>query len=478
MKNLKIKKLINLIVVCVCTLAITLLAIAIFCRLITPKSLTFESFYDEPKNTVDVLFLGSSHCLSAVSPIDIYDKTAIKSYNISTSCQPIWVSYHYLKEALKYQKPKVVFVEVFGAFYGKSYASIEQTDKVDNQFSQQIKPSLNLLELNLIRRKASVTPQPWYNRFNTSRYHSRLFELEPSDFDAVFKDNYSTTKGFTPALGHQDFNNFVQVSTDRREPLYEYCEEYLIKSIELAKKEGIELVFFKTPFITKETDVAVINTIQDLADKYNVPFLDFCTDNPLDIDFAREMVDQGHINYFGAKKLNEFLCDYMQTNYSSILNTTPNTLWNEAAAIQLTDFENVVFRMSQNFKELAASAKSSENVSIIIAKQGNLSVQNELALAQKLSIANIDGLEESILENDLVIIEANKILTQDEALTKLKSLNITLKSQDGKVQIIQNGQNYSRTRDGINIALYNKQSNSIFHNFTMAIEHDFEFFTD
>ena len=37
-------------------------------------------FYDEPKNTLDVIFIGSSHVMCSVYPMELYDRYGIASY--------------------------------------------------------------------------------------------------------------------------------------------------------------------------------------------------------------------------------------------------------------------------------------------------------------------------------------------------------------------------------------------------------------
>lgn len=63
-------------------------------------------FYDEPKNTLDVIFIGSSHVMCSVYPMELYDRYGIASYVFASSAQLLPQSYYQLKEALRYQTPK------------------------------------------------------------------------------------------------------------------------------------------------------------------------------------------------------------------------------------------------------------------------------------------------------------------------------------------------------------------------------------
>ena len=71
------------------------------------------NFYRMEKNSIDVLFLGSSYCMSTFSPQEIYNQYGLRSYNLGTQQQSLLVSYYWLKEALRYQHPS----RCFGGFY-------------------------------------------------------------------------------------------------------------------------------------------------------------------------------------------------------------------------------------------------------------------------------------------------------------------------------------------------------------------------
>ena len=78
---------------------------------------TYGGFYHMRKNTVDVLFLGTSNTYCAFSPDELYRRYGIRSYNLAGSQQSMLTSYYWLEEALRTQKPKAVVLDVFYAFY-------------------------------------------------------------------------------------------------------------------------------------------------------------------------------------------------------------------------------------------------------------------------------------------------------------------------------------------------------------------------
>ena len=86
-------------------------------------------FYKQDKNSIDILYLGSSHAYSSFNPYLIEEETKLNGYVFATQQQPLWITYHYLKEALKYQKPKYIVLEVHMAVVQKNDYAEEQVNR-------------------------------------------------------------------------------------------------------------------------------------------------------------------------------------------------------------------------------------------------------------------------------------------------------------------------------------------------------------
>ena len=85
-----------------------------------PMTSTYLGFYEMEEDTVDVLLLGSSQMGAGLNPQDIYDEAGIRSYNLASNNQPLWVSYYWLREALNYQSPKVVVLDCYMLFFDQN----------------------------------------------------------------------------------------------------------------------------------------------------------------------------------------------------------------------------------------------------------------------------------------------------------------------------------------------------------------------
>lgn len=79
-------------------------------------TLSTRGIYEEEKNSLDVVFVGSSNIYNGISPLEIWEETGIPSYSYGSPEQKIWLSYYAIKEVLAYQKPKIIMLDVNEAF--------------------------------------------------------------------------------------------------------------------------------------------------------------------------------------------------------------------------------------------------------------------------------------------------------------------------------------------------------------------------
>ena len=475
MKNLKLLK--KYILILTTTFVFFIFGLYWASRILTPKG-EMEKFYDEPKNTIDVLVVGSSHSMSAFSPTQIYQETGLTAYNLSTWSQPVWVSYHYIIEALKYQQPQVVVVDVFGAFYDKSYITGVDIDLVSNDYASLIKPSLNLLALNFARRQVQVTRQPWDEYMNITKYHSRINRLEKEDFTDVFFDNYNTGKGYGPIYTFENFSDFSIPQTDAREPLYSHAAEYVNKIITLSQKEGFTLIFTKAPYITETTDIALINTIEDICTQNNIAFIDFCRENIANIDYGQDMADHGHLNYKGAVKTTSVLSDYLNTlQLGTRLSAESISMWNHALETENDNFNIMDIKLSKSFSEMINKADMHNDTSVIIMNQGNLSEDDYHNMQLIFDGTVLEQYFDKIKNSDITIFNGT-LLDQESSMTLLAELKMTFEvTNSGITSLVYNESEYSRQRDGLNIALYNNSTGEIYHYISFAKEHNWTPYT-
>lgn len=160
---------------------------------INPSTATVRGFYEEPKDSLDVLYLGTCNVYNNVNPLAMWRDYGFTGYVFATPDQEIWTSYYYLEEALKYQKPKVVVLDALMLPDVKHSEEGYARQALDNlrPSATKLKNAYATLEQPDLFSIASVM-------MPALRFHDRWKDLQRSDFEGVLKAEPSVYKGFAP----------------------------------------------------------------------------------------------------------------------------------------------------------------------------------------------------------------------------------------------------------------------------------------
>lgn len=265
---------------------------------------------NEQENSFDVMFYGNSHVFSAVNPLILFQNTGITSYVYASPGQPFPLTYHYIKESLKTQKPDVMFVEVYATTYPTEYTN-------ETRAHQALDPiPLSWQKINMIHDAAEANNR-WQYYFPIIMYHGRWHSLTAADFDFSYKKDIDFTKGYRIMKKSVEVNRCYTFLDDRiASPINEKHEDTLYKIIELAKATDTELIFFVAPFELSEKKWHLINYVKQIAHENDIKFIDFnLLAEALELDPKSDFFDSDHMNYKGAQKVTQYLSTYLQYNY-------------------------------------------------------------------------------------------------------------------------------------------------------------------
>jgi len=288
-----------------------------------PTTNTFGDFYRLEKNSVDVLFMGSSHAVSSYNPQVIYDTYGITSYNLGSEQQSIVMTYYWLREALKYQSPKVVVLDPYTVhLYVDSYAynNMNCMETAVRKAMDDMRPSLNKLEAALVIQHYDSN-QSWESFFLLNlRYHDRWKSLGENDYTQGEMIAHGGIKGFSPMteiLASPSGSDYTfraeDINTEEPEDMYGSAPRYLDKIRLLCEKEGIQLVFSCVPCYEP---IRRYRSIKEYADTYGIPLYDFNEENLYHaIDYSVERYGYYHPTYEGAEKISLYLGKVLAEEY-------------------------------------------------------------------------------------------------------------------------------------------------------------------
>ena len=263
---------------------------------------------NEPKDSIDVMFFGSSHMYCSINPLELFHRSGVASYVYSVQQQPIWASYYYIIEALKYQSPKLVVLEMYTANYTEEYTSEEVN------FSSTDEIGLSKNKIDLIQ--AMVPKEERKNHYiEFLKYHTRWKELTQDDFNLNYKKLTDPNRGYVLLESSQPIvlnDEEVTAAAD----IFEKNIEYLDKIISLSKEKGFDLLFLGSPYQMDMDQKKVFRAVDLYAQQNGIPFLDYNHYyEELKLNTETDYYDKGHVNYKGAKKITEHFSDYLHQNY-------------------------------------------------------------------------------------------------------------------------------------------------------------------
>ena len=275
---------------------------------------TVKGYYLMPEDSIDVLFLGDSNFYKCFSPMQIYEKTGITSYNYSVVSSRMYMLYYMLENALNYQNPKVVFLTVNTLFYQERVSESAQRKSFD--YMKFDKTKVDMINDPIFNNSFEDKVSYYFPIF---RYHNRWNDLKIKDITSVLKSKYSISKGYS-------LSDFV-VPNDSKNP-YDYMEDnhkeveskefmrkYLIKAIELCKEKNVDLVLIAPPDMDAWNYRKSLKT-KSIAEKYNVGFLELNDSNIIKLDWKTDAEDgRAHLNTLGAIKVTDYIIDYLLKNY-------------------------------------------------------------------------------------------------------------------------------------------------------------------
>lgn len=316
-----------------------------------PAGARIKGFYNEKNNIFDVIFIGNSESSRAYSPICIWNKYGIISYNYSSSLQTVEIAYYKLKETLKYQKPKVVVLEV-NSFFDIGSSTDEAYRRVIDNWK------FDTVKLEAIFDKSIKLENRLSYVFPILRYHSRWNELDANDFKKLTTEYKKIAyKGFPMIASKKTYQgdlNYMQ-KIDKTVDIPEENMSYIDKIITLCNEKNIKVILAEVP-VPNIWSLEKNNRILKLANKYGLEFIDFnMLQEKINIDWSCDTYDSGnHLNIYGAEKVSNYIGKILSEKYNIPNHKNDANIadeWNEEAQRYEQHKKELELKLEQNSKK-------------------------------------------------------------------------------------------------------------------------------
>lgn len=286
------------------------------------------SDFMELSDQVDVLFLGSSHILNGISPIQLYSEYGITSYNMGKHGGMVTESYWTLMNALDYCSPKCVVIDLWAL--DRDYQYVDVWDELET--GEIHRDTVSLLHTNmdvwpLSRTKIAAVNDLIFTPeikkeflWDFSLYHTRWSSLTSADFmadDERSDDVYLL--GAEQRTGLYLNPHILQADdTTQVLPGRSVCMMYLDKILTECSERNIDVMLTFLPMaVSYDQDRQAVNTAAQIADEWGIPFLNFLPhETPSFMDFYTDMSDDTHLNTNGMRKMTSYIGLVLRDTYA------------------------------------------------------------------------------------------------------------------------------------------------------------------
>lgn len=297
----------------VCFLLILAVVLGYTVYVLTPKHdygiCPITTFYAQEEDTIDVLVLGTSCAYTAVNTNVLYREYGIAAYNLCTAEQPYWITYHYLEEALKTQRPRLILLDAKASIYQEDYSKRGRT----------ILATYGIRDLGVrMRAIAACVAEGDFMDYALAfpQLHSYYAEVGVENF-AVPPTNGGRGpdwKGYIEMDETMQHEAPIVAWTNRREPLNARQEEYFRKTIELAQAHDIPVLLMGFPNPDYANEHAYYNSLWRVAKEYGVTAINYNDpDVRTKLKYATDFADWQHLNVRGgvvfSRELGEILTE-------------------------------------------------------------------------------------------------------------------------------------------------------------------------
>lgn len=425
----------------------------------------WQRFYEMPEKTADVMFFGSSHAHCTFDHGLLWNQYGIAGYTLSAGSQRLDGTYHFLKEAIRVQKPEVAVVEVWGSVL----PGMEYTEEALYRNALGMKWSKNLFEYVSHMTEGMGRDTSYRNEVlcKLPVIHSRYRELTREDFE----DDIFYLRGYRGSFDLETFEKTVQIPQNQTMPLDPACEQYLYEIIEMAEETGTKLVFVAAPYILSEEEQMRLNRTAEISEQENIQMIDYnYLADEIGLSYMADFRDSDHVNNSGAAKVTMHLGKILKEEYNVPDRRGQEGYENWDLNAQYLKNKSVVnlFMAPMDANEYLEIMSELEGQTVILSLTGNYMAAGdgyyEGLASTGISYEDYQKGGVWVFENGVPVLylpgqeysECYKI--QDGEI----HLESELYEEDGEQlqesKIVFNGKNYSFVENGINMLIYDQRT--------------------
>ena len=265
----------------------------------------------------DVVFLGNSHAIYSIYPMELWRDYGIASYNLSSFGNTMPVTYWTARLAFQHAQPKLAVIDV-DEIARSNKASKSNGDLHIALDAFPLTPDKVRAIEDLMSSPEEINDEGkryadirWEYYVKLAKYHDRFRELTAEEF---FPER-DVRRGAMMMIDVADPVDYDIIDERQAWDQGGWGYEYLRRLIELCQSRGIDVLLTHVPFPASEQSQEEANAVWQMADDYGVELLDLVNMDSV-ADYAVDCYDHlSHLNPSGARKVTDFLGEYIVRHY-------------------------------------------------------------------------------------------------------------------------------------------------------------------
>ena len=321
----------------------------VFSILWLPKN-NISYFYDEPKNSIDVIYLGGSNAHHHFNNLLAYHLYGFTTYFLSSGIQQFTLTKSLIKESRKYQNPKLYVIDI---------ARLTDNFEIDykEQWGRCVVDSLKnsktrIMAINEMLGNAKIDKSEYINYyFSFFKYHNSWKNISIQNFfnnTNEFKSYYSYDYAYE--INPQE--KFVW--KDDIEALQPENEKVLRDLIEYIKNNNLNVLFVIPKSTFWSPNYERLNYATQIIKQYGLDIINFNKIDNIEFNYATDFYDKIHLNIYGATKYTLYFSKYLKEKYnlSNHKNDEIYSSWNQEYEKFVDKFNDVT---GKNFNDVLES---------------------------------------------------------------------------------------------------------------------------
>ncbi len=268
-----------------------------------------DNFKQLEPDSVDMVFIGTSHQFCTINPDLLYDEYGINSFMLATSAQTIPMSYYAAMEAIEFQHPKAIVLEVL--YCTNDFLTV--TPEMSHTFFD----GMPWCEAKKLAIEDLIEPdEQIYYYLNLGRYHTRWKDLSEEDFQS----NLTSPRGGYYTEETKYNWQIPVISREEKEPMPEEMQKYLDMIVELCKENHVELILYAAPFNSLYDDDStredlfrrqrIFNWLDDYAQANELRYYNlFYEMHKIRLDGMTDYKDSQLFNCYGQEKVTRYMAE-------------------------------------------------------------------------------------------------------------------------------------------------------------------------